>query len=84
MGAILLLEDGRTFTGDAYVPVPTHVGEAVFNTALSGYKELLSDPSYAYEIVAMTASHIGNTPLQFSRYVGQPRSPGITNTQTRP
>jgi carbamoyl-phosphate synthase small subunit len=61
MGAILLLEDGRKFTGDAFGAVTTKVGEAVFNTAMSGYQEVLSDPSYAEQVVAMTAPHIGNT-----------------------
>ncbi len=65
MGAILLLEDGRKFTGDAFGAVTTRVGEAVFNTAMSGYQEVLSDPSYAEQIVSMTAPHIGNTGVNF-------------------
>jgi len=65
MGAILLLEDGRKFTGDAFGAVTTRVGEAVFNTAMSGYQEVLSDPSYAEQVVTMTAPHIGNTGVNF-------------------
>ena len=61
MGAILILEDGRTFTGDAFGAATTRVGEAVFNTAMSGYQEILTDPSYAEQVMTMTASHIGNT-----------------------
>src|SRR5690349_8780290 len=61
MGAILLLEDGRSFVGDAFGAVTTRVGEAVFNTAMSGYQEVLTDPSYAEQVVTMTAPHIGNT-----------------------
>lgn len=61
MGGILLLEDGRSFTGEAFGARATRVGEAVFNTAMSGYQEILTDPSYAEQIVIMTASHIGNT-----------------------
>jgi carbamoyl-phosphate synthase small subunit len=61
MGAILLLEDGRRFVGEAFGAVTTRVGEAVFNTAMSGYQEVLTDPSYAEQVVCMTASHIGNT-----------------------
>ncbi|MEZ4236416.1 MAG: glutamine-hydrolyzing carbamoyl-phosphate synthase small subunit [Myxococcota bacterium] len=61
MGAILLLEDGRSFTGDAFGAVTTRVGEAVFNTAMTGYQEVLTDPSYAEQVVTMTAPHIGNT-----------------------
>lgn len=61
MSAILVLEDGRTFHGDAYGAVGTTVGEAVFATGMTGYQETLTDPSYAGQIVAMTAPHIGNT-----------------------
>jgi len=61
MGAILLLEDGRKFTGEAFGAAVTRVGEAVFNTAVTGYQEVLTDPSYAEQVVTMTAPHIGNT-----------------------
>jgi carbamoyl-phosphate synthase small subunit len=59
--AILVLEDGRTFRGQAYGATGTTVGEAVFSTGMTGYQETLTDPSYAGQIVAMTAPHIGNT-----------------------
>ena len=59
--ALLVLEDGRTFRGEAYGAVGTTVGEAVFATGMTGYQETLTDPSYAGQIVAMTAPHIGNT-----------------------
>ncbi|MGY2128167.1 glutamine-hydrolyzing carbamoyl-phosphate synthase small subunit [Blastococcus sp. SYSU DS0617] len=59
--AILVLEDGRTFRGEAYGAIGTTVGEAVFATGMTGYQETLTDPSYAGQIVAMTAPHIGNT-----------------------
>ncbi|MEQ1502395.1 MAG: glutamine-hydrolyzing carbamoyl-phosphate synthase small subunit [Myxococcota bacterium] len=61
MGAILLLEDGRKFTGDAFGASATRVGEAVFNTSMTGYQEILTDPSYAEQIVTMTVPHVGNT-----------------------
>ena len=61
MGAILLLEDGRRFVGEGFGASTTKVGEAVFNTAMTGYQEVLTDPSYAEQVVTMTASHIGNT-----------------------
>ena len=61
MGAILLLEDGTRFTGEAFGAAATRVGEAVFNTAMTGYQEVLTDPSYAEQVVTMTAAHIGNT-----------------------
>jgi carbamoyl-phosphate synthase small subunit len=59
--ALLVLEDGRTFRGEAYGATGTTVGEAVFSTGMTGYQETLTDPSYAGQIVAMTAPHIGNT-----------------------
>jgi carbamoyl-phosphate synthase small subunit len=61
MTAILVLEDGRTFRGEAYGAVGTTVGEAVFSTGMTGYQETLTDPSYAKQVVVMTAPHIGNT-----------------------
>jgi carbamoyl-phosphate synthase small subunit len=59
--AVLVLEDGRTFRGEAYGAVGTTVGEAVFATGMSGYQETLTDPSYHRQVVVMTAPHIGNT-----------------------
>ena len=59
--AVLVLEDGRTFRGDAYGAVGETVGEAVFSTGMSGYQETLTDPSYHRQVVIMTAPHIGNT-----------------------
>ncbi|SOE03267.1 glutamine-hydrolyzing carbamoyl-phosphate synthase small subunit [Blastococcus haudaquaticus] len=61
MTAILVLEDGRTFRGEAYGAVGTTVGEAVFATGMTGYQETLTDPSYHRQVVVMTAPHIGNT-----------------------
>ncbi len=59
--AILVLEDGRTFTGRAYGATGRTVGEIVFNTGMTGYQETLTDPSYHRQVVVMTAPHIGNT-----------------------
>ncbi|MFN8126911.1 MAG: glutamine-hydrolyzing carbamoyl-phosphate synthase small subunit [Candidatus Nanopelagicales bacterium] len=59
--AILVLEDGRTFRGRAYGAVGTAFGEAVFTTAMTGYQETLTDPSYHRQVVVQTAPHIGNT-----------------------
>jgi carbamoyl-phosphate synthase small subunit len=61
VGGILLLEDGKSFTGEAFGARGTRVGEVVFNTAMTGYQEVLTDPSYAEQIVVMTAAHVGNT-----------------------
>ncbi len=59
--AVLVLEDGRTFTGLAFGASGTTVGEIVFNTGMTGYQETLTDPSYHRQIVVMTAPHVGNT-----------------------
>jgi len=59
--AVLVLEDGRTFRGEAYGAIGETVGEAVFATGMSGYQETLTDPSYHRQVVVMTAPHIGNT-----------------------
>ena len=61
MTAILVLEDGRTFTGDAYGAAGESFGEAVFATGMTGYQETLTDPSYRRQVVVQTAPHIGNT-----------------------
>ncbi|TXK17547.1 glutamine-hydrolyzing carbamoyl-phosphate synthase small subunit [Homoserinibacter sp. GY 40078] len=59
--AVLVLEDGSRFTGRAYGARGRTLGEAVFATGMTGYQETLTDPSYAGQIVVMTAPHIGNT-----------------------
>ncbi len=58
--AILVLEDGTVFKGTAIGAEGTSVGEVVFNTAMTGYQEILTDPSYAEQIVTLTYPHIGN------------------------
>jgi len=58
--AILALEDGTVYRGRAFGAAKTVVGEAVFNTSMSGYQEILTDPSYFGQIVTMTAPMIGN------------------------
>jgi carbamoyl-phosphate synthase small subunit len=60
-GAILVLEDGRTFSGDAYGAPGETFGEAVFATGMTGYQETITDPSYHRQVVVQTAPHIGNT-----------------------
>ena len=59
--ALLVLEDGRTFHGEAYGAEGETFGEAVFNTGMTGYQETLTDPSYHRQVVVMTAPHVGNT-----------------------
>ena len=59
--AILVLADGSVFHGSAIGAAGTAVGEVVFNTAMTGYQEILTDPSYARQMVTLTYPHIGNT-----------------------
>ncbi|MDD5273663.1 MAG: carbamoyl phosphate synthase small subunit, partial [Methylovulum sp.] len=58
--ALLVLEDGTVFSGVSVGADGCSVGEVVFNTAMTGYQEILSDPSYAQQIVTLTYPHIGN------------------------
>jgi carbamoyl-phosphate synthase small subunit len=59
--AVLVLEDGRVFTGTPFGAIGQTLGEAVFSTGMSGYQETLTDPSYHRQIVIATAPQIGNT-----------------------
>ena len=59
--AILALEDGSVFHGTAIGADGVTSGEVVFNTAMTGYQEILTDPSYTRQIVTLTYPHIGNT-----------------------
>src|SRR5436309_2175313 len=60
MKALLALEDDRFFEGESFGATGTRVGEVCFNTAMTGYQEVLTDPSYCGQIVAMTYPLIGN------------------------
>jgi carbamoyl-phosphate synthase small subunit len=78
MEAILVLEDGRSFSGFAFGAAGERVGEVVFNTGMTGYQEILSDPSYCGQFVVMTASHIGNTGVnEFDFESQQPQVAGF-------
>src|SRR5262245_50397314 len=59
--AILALADGSIFRGQSIGAEGSTVGEVVFNTAITGYQEILTDPSYCRQIVTLTYPHIGNT-----------------------
>ena len=60
MEALLALEDGRVFSGKGYGARAERGGEVVFNTSITGYQEIFTDPSYAGQIVCLTYPHIGN------------------------
>ncbi len=61
VSALLVLADGSVFKGTAIGAKGSSVGEVVFNTSMTGYQEILTDPSYAQQIVTLTYPHIGNT-----------------------
>ena len=61
ISAILVLQDGTVFKGTAIGAQGSAVGEVVFNTSMTGYQEILTDPSYAEQIITLTYPHIGNT-----------------------
>ncbi len=61
MTAILVLADGTVYRGQAFGAAATVVGEVVFNTSLTGYQEVITDPSYRGQMVCMTVPHVGNT-----------------------
>ena len=59
--AILALADGTVFHGSGIGAIGSAAGEVVFNTAMTGYQEILTDPSYSRQLVTLTYPHIGNT-----------------------
>jgi len=59
--ALLALEDGTVFEGISVGAEGRTIGEVVFNTAMTGYQEILTDPSYCRQIITLTYPHIGNT-----------------------
>src|SRR5262245_64842418 len=61
VAAILVLKDGTVFRGTSIGAEGLAVGEVVFNTAITGYQEILTDPSYCRQLVTLTYPHIGNT-----------------------
>ena len=87
--ALLALEDGSTWSGAALGAIGERAGEVIFNTAMTGYQEVLTDPSYYGQIVVMTAPHIGNTGVNLedeesakpwlSGFVVRAASPRVSN-----
>ena len=76
--AILALEDGRSFEGEAFGATGSSFGEACFNTSMTGYQEVLTDPSYRGQIVAMTYPMIGNYGInQFDNESKEPHVRGF-------
>ncbi len=93
MPAALVLEDGRVFPGQGFGAEGVQTGEIVFNTSMTGYQEILTDPSYYRQIVAMTVPHVGNTGVNLedpesnrvwvSGFVVRSLSPIVSNWRNR-
>ena len=89
MNAILALENGEIIEGVAFGAAATVVGEVVFNTSLTGYQEVITDPSYRGQMVCMTLPHVGNTGVnaedvesdrpQITAFIVREVSPAVSN-----
>jgi carbamoyl-phosphate synthase small subunit len=79
--ARLILEDGTLYEGDSFGSPGTSIGEVVFNTSLTGYQEIITDPSYRFQIVVMTYPHIGNYGIE--RIVEQSENPQVAGLVVR-
>jgi carbamoyl-phosphate synthase small subunit len=78
MDAVLVLEDGKVFHGRSFGAAGDRIGEVVFHTGMTGYQEILTDPSYCGQLVTMTAPHIGNTGVNsFDPESGKPQVAGF-------
>ncbi len=77
--ALLVLADGLVFEGKSFGAGGEALGEVVFNTSMTGYQEILTDPSYRGQMVTMTCSQIGN----YGVNEGDRASPGICNVLSR-
>lgn len=90
---VLVLEDGRIFEGEGFGIEGVQTGEVVFNTSMTGYQEILTDPSYFRQIVTMTVPHVGNTGVNLediesarswvSGFVVRSLSPVVSNWRNR-
>lgn len=93
MQGVLVLEDGRVFTGTGFGANGVTTGEVVFNTSMTGYQEILTDPSYYRQIITMTVPHVGNTGINLddvesekiwvSGFVVRALSPVVSNWRSR-
>ncbi len=79
--ARLILEDGTTYEGESFGSTETSIGEVVFNTSLTGYQEIATDPSYRFQIVVMTYPHIGNYGIE--QAVAQSEKPQVAGFVVR-
>ena len=79
--ARLILEDGTVYEGESFGATTTSIGEVVFNTSLTGYQEIATDPSYRFQIVVMTYPHIGNYGIE--QKVDQSEEPQVAGFVVR-
>jgi len=79
--ARLILEDGTIYDGESFGSTANAIGEVVFNTSLTGYQEIATDPSYRFQIVTMTYPHIGNYGIE--REVAQSDEPQVAGFVVR-
>jgi len=79
--ARLILEDGTVYEGESFGSTATSIGEVVFNTSLTGYQEIATDPSYRFQIVVMTYPHIGNYGVEAA--VAQSEEPQVAGFVVR-
>jgi len=89
MKALLVLQDGTVYEGEGFGAATTVVGEVVFNTSLTGYQEVITDPSYRGQMVCMTLAHVGNTGInaediesdrpQITAFIVREVSPVVSN-----
>jgi carbamoyl-phosphate synthase small subunit len=79
--ARLILEDGTVYEGESFGATANTIGEVVFNTSLTGYQEIATDPSYRFQIVVMTYPHIGNYGVE--RLVEQSEEPQVAGFVVR-
>src|SRR5256885_1568679 len=77
----LILEDGTVYEGEAFGATANTIGEVVFNTSLTGYQEIATDPSYRFQIVVMTYPHIGNYGIENA--VAQHEAPQVAGFVVR-
>src|SRR5687767_11268418 len=77
----LVLEDGTAYEGESFGSTADTIGEVVFNTSLTGYQEIATDPSYRFQIVVMTYPHIGNYGVE--KQVAQSEEPQVAGFVVR-
>ena len=79
--SILILETGEKFFGYSFGSEKLGIGELCFNTSMTGYQEIITDPSYTNQIISFTFPHIGNVGTNFNDYEGKSNVSGVITRQ---